>query len=578
MKRSKEAVKIPSDKAEVETTPPQQNSVVIDFKFILAQSAQPAQLNDPKLVFKDLNPGAIPATSMKTPPEKTKSFFFANLLNVIISTLGMFSLGLLAMLITINNMREKNHNETAAYVLGILSFITAIVGKAAIVLYFNTPKLKKILSTIYEKGWIDFFKVRRQSKLSYIGWGINKLLGLNATLFWSGLVQISFHESAKLLTHSDHHFARTIGPYLGMFYVFIWFAACSFYANWLTWATVFDFAYLQKKSVFQWLVESPQYRNQKDDVFHKITQNSNKLLWELKYSLRKNEYETINKPYLNALESALGLPHKAGTFDNQLQAILDFLEQRNNAQTLRLALAKINQDPIVPISRLEWLSRHAIALMTCALAIIGFSNVIGLSDEVWAQWGMRFVSTYGARYLTFYGASEMILLTIYPMMYSLAGLPNHVRAPYVFSNLKLGSIVLLILFVGIFAGLSNGEQSELDQQSSINVVISIFASFLLDSFAIHSIGRSFYESFITDRKKTNPKIKRQRQFLNLQALIGGACDKDKISSSDWQDLIETQTPPGNNNIDRKLFRFWQNPFRKCFDIEDPAVPGLIVSY
>lgn len=516
--------------------------------------------------------------------------------NILATTLGMLSLGLLAMLIIHHSLESEGFRIAAIGAIDAITFSTNIIGKIAIVLYFNGPVFDSLVKQFYQSGIKSFFTIPKRTFWQHLAQAFNYFLSLNASLFWAGLVQITFIKSADLLDEFNSNKAHAAASLIRQWYFYLAFVVCSFYANWLSWPGIHQAAYDQKKSLLQWILEP--YRWLKTSVAFQLEQAHQKILDELKAVINTKSEDRNSKltPRITALVEALNQqekkPKQPESPPINLNDKLDYIIQaKRSPQQWRKAYLQTDKQHSSTLSAWEWGTRHAFALLFTVIGVWGYHNVMGLSDVIWANWSASIISTYFARYAVFYSMAEVIMLIVHPMIYGLVGMLNHGIPSHVFSKLKLGFILATIFGVGICSGLANAEQSDLDHESIFDIVIAGIAAFLTDSFGIYMVFRRFFESRINDSKKPDETTTLEEQYLKLREKGESMVDINDLSGEAVVSLVENnsltihlESPADEEQFDEnrpllmerklvgeryRMFSSIKNCFSTCFSTNDP---------
>lgn len=503
--------------------------------------------------------------------------------NGVATSLGMVSLGLLAMLITHHDLKERDSSPALIIVADTISFFTAILGKIAIVLFFNQPIFVRRFRQIYNNGFSDIFKIQKKSFLEYIGWGLNYILSLNASLFWAGLVQVSFKKSADILDELGSDTAHSAAIQIRQWSVFIIFVLCSFYANWIAWPSIHQSGYQQMKGLLKWSLEARSYRRLKETLGFHVNTVHDKLMKELKKCFKKDNL--IETSHLNALLSVLD--KKVVENENELCPLPKVnwvVDKVKNSPRLLLRKAYLESNPVPPKipTFFEWIRRGVAVVFTIA-SIWGFHNVIGLTDVIWSQWGMSAVSTYGGRYAAYFSMMLVVQSTVYPLIYQLTGMVKYGTPSHVFSKSTLIFILSITIFVAIFGGLANGEQSALDNESVNDIILSSLASSLVDAFCLFMVLCGFFEQRIIESKKTDDETRLKQGYLALQTLGREACKIDEVGETDLHNLskkgnnIQDNTPDNDNDTGteqqkllnkNRMFCCFESRLRSLFNVEN----------
>lgn len=465
----------------------------------------------------------------------------ARTVNAILTTAGMVSIGLLAMLETHDNVNNQRHWSVPAVItMDIIAFFTAIIGKVAIVLHFNEREFLSGFEKILTKTTPDFFKLREKSMLEFTGWAFNVLISINACLFWTGLAQISFLNSSKLLNEFDSSAIKTISTVVKNPFFYLFFLISSFYANMFSWPGIHIGGYYIKKDFFRWLNQHDDYRLLKEDILIRIKTTHQHLLCEMKQAILNN---SESFPQLNALYNKL-CDSESTSAPLALDTIISTISN-TELHKLREAYILLNTTPChsPDASWLYYLKRFFSTAISI-LCIYGFRNILGLTNRVWENWGLEPVSKYGAGLFAYYSMIDVVLLTVNTMIDNLLELPKHGIPPHVFSYKKLSFIFSMIFFIGICGGLANAEQSDLDGESTLSVTVADLSSFLVDSFAIYMIMRGYFENTFLKTPPTEDVLK--KHFITLRNLGNELNNIHSLKSDDIKLLVESLK---NNNTE-----------------------------
>lgn len=466
----------------------------------------------------------------------------ANGFNYTITTIGMVSLGLLAMLITHHDLKTKDWPLETIIPMDALSFITTIIGKTAIVLFFNHKTFINGIKQLSSKKIPDFWNFKKRNWLENLGWCLNLGLSINVTLFWMGLVQVSFKNSGDLLNNFDAASAKKVGYHMQQWYSYIFFMFCSFCANIFGWPNAHYMAFQQKKSFFNWLLldkKNKQLRTQ----FHFILRRSHRnLLKELKNII--NHPELIETPIIDALTLHLikDIESHHSIQETEMLTLIQKLDIIINAdlQSLRQAyLAVLPSTKTKPPAHWQHFIKQSIAIGTTGICIWGFRNVIGISHSVWENWGAENISKKGSGYLTYYSIAETVSLTVYPLLCGLFDIAREGIIPPVFSNFILTFNIAVVFFVGILGGLANAERSYLDSESTFDFIAADLGSFLVDAFAIYMILKIAFENKVNNTPHPSLQSIFKDRFLKLQKRGHQACDLD---SKEAKSVVELTHP------------------------------------
>lgn len=452
----------------------------------------------------------------------------ARQLNRAVTTTGMFSLGLLAALITHHTLEDKEWPIEAIIALDAISLVTAVAGKAAIILFFNEEPFIKGLEKICSKKLPDHFKLSKKTLTEKFQWIINLTLSINVSLFWSGLVQVSFEKSGDLFKKFNTKATSLIGSQLQKPYVYFFFVVSSAYANMLAWPAIHTSAYQQKRNLLGWFWKQPWKSNRDDKKFNeekfRVEKINNKVLHEIKKIIEGVE----KSPFIDKLFSQLPeIDVEGGENTENIENTNNFKQQTINKlnrilklkpNELRALYLKNSDKSQSPLSNKKKTIKYTLSLGITALAVYGYRNVIGLCDDVWKNWNAENVSKYFSSYLSYYSTAEVILQSVYPLICNLFDMVAQGIAPYVFSRKKLLFVIAMVFFVGSFGGLSNSEQSYLDGEKIFDIVNADLASFLVDAFGIYMIFKVAFESRIKEDKNVDLKTTLKKIFLQLQEL------------------------------------------------------------
>lgn len=463
----------------------------------------------------------------------------ARLTNRGITVIGMTSLGLLAALITHHTLENKNWPIEAIVTADAISFFTAISGKVAIVLFFNEAPFLEGFKKICRQQLPDYFKLAQKNKIEKLQWGINLILSVNASLFWGGLVEVSFKKSGDLLKQFDTKTTRVIGDHLQQWYVYLPFVLSSFSANIIAWPGALTGAYQQKKALLNWFRKRPWQSNPREAELNEVNSRVESIHRRVLHELKKIIEGSKQSP---AIDKLLGTANENENGHNNVD---DFhcitINKLDNLLTLRSdelrTLYLENSDTnYTPLSKKQKFLKYSVALGVSGAAIYGYRNVVGLSHTVWKNWHAENVSKYGAAYVAYYSNAEVVLLTAFPLICNLFDVARQGITPYVFSWKKLVFTISMVFFVGVFGGLANAEQSYLDGESIFDVVNADIASFLLDAFSIYMVFKSTFEQKIRESPATNSTIILKQRFLQLQALGQQACALNSLDDEEQETL------------------------------------------
>ncbi len=461
--------------------------------------------------------------------------------NRVVTTTGMISLGLLSALITHHTLKDKEWAVESIIIADIISFLTAVSGKTAIVLFFNEAPFLEGFKKICRKQLPDYFKLSKKNVIEKVQWVINLLLSVNASLFWSGLVGVSFKKSGDLLKQFDTKATRIIGDQLQQWYIYLPFLLSSFYANIIAWPGAHTSAYQQKKAFLGWFLKRPWQPKpnsreiQLNDVNFYAEDTHRRVLQEVKKVIEgDNQSLVIDRLFGIGIESEKNQDSLDDFHQLTINKIDRLLSLKSNQ--LRQLYLRNSNATYTPLSRKQKLLKYGLALGIAGTSIYGYRNIVGLSHVVWKNWDAENVSKYFAGYFAYYSNAEVILLTVYPLICNLFDIVMQGITPYVFSRKKLAFIISVVFFVGVFGGLANAEQSYLDGESTVDIVNSDIASFLVDAFSIHMIFKSTFESKIKESPATDSKTVLKQRFLQLQSLGQEACDVDSIDEMHEESL------------------------------------------
>ncbi|ABS76602.1 hypothetical protein CbuD7D7780_06685 [Coxiella burnetii] len=470
-------------------------------------------------------------------------------INRIITTTGMVSLGLLAGLITHHSLEDKGWPLPLSILADMISFGTAIVGKVAIVLFFNQATALEGFKKICRKQLPDYFRLAEKSVREKLQWSVNFLLSVNSSLFLAGLVEVSFKKSGDLLIEFDTKTTRFMGSQLKQWYIYLPFVLSSLYANMVAWPSAHSSGYEQKKALLNWLRQRPWKPNEKEEKlkevnFH-VRNTHRRVLGELKNIIEGDD----RSPVINRLlEIENSDQREPDDFHQSTLVKVDRLLALEPYELRQKYLGKSDKK-YIPLSSKQFFIKHALALLTTGTSIYGFFNVIGLSHAVWKNWNAEGFSRYGAGYLAYYSMAEIVMLTVYPMFCNLFDIARQGIDPYVFSRRKLAFIISMVSFVGVFGGLANAEQSYLDGESLYDVINADISSFFVDAFSIYMVFKSAFESKIKESPATDSITLLKHQFLKLQLLGNEACALD--TNDDTAALLEKFEEEENDNAEHR---------------------------
>ncbi|OGO91174.1 MAG: hypothetical protein A3F10_01740 [Coxiella sp. RIFCSPHIGHO2_12_FULL_42_15] len=466
-----------------------------------------------------------------------KKINIARNINAFLTTTGMISIGLLAMLETHNNVEKNQHWPLPAVItIDCVAFFTALMGKVAIVLYFNESEFLSGFEKIIRNEIPHFFKLKNKSFLSLFGWMLNILMSLNSCLFWTGLAQVSFIKSGELLNEYESSVAKTAGNLISQPYFFLFFVLSSLYANIFSWPGIHIGGYHLQKSFFQWLNQHNDYRLLKEDITTRMKNTHRHLMLEMKQA-------TLNIPDAFPIVQAL---HNqiifAANGENPTDSIHNMIQNISiaDAKQLRHAYIALNAEPHTPESSVLYYLKRFISFALSGLSVYGFRNILGLAEMVWDNWGMKRVASYGAGLFAYYSIAVVVFLTVYPTLNNLLNLHKEGIPPHVFSHKTLLFILSMVFFIGICGGLANAEQSDLDGESTLDVANADISSFLIDSFAIYMIPKNYLENKISAAplQNENEILQFKKHFITLKNTGNHVCNIDHLSEYDLKELAE----------------------------------------
>ena len=486
----------------------------------------------------------------------------AKTVHALVTVAGMTSLGLLAMLLTHYDLEKKDWPMEGIIPADVITFLTAIAGKVSIVLYFNQPAFLDTFNKLYKCQKWDIFSYQNQGLSGYLGLLVNFALTVNGGLFWSGLTEVSFLQCADLLDHT------LFGKYFREPAVVYSFMACCFYANFFAFPGVHSGIWHQSKAFSKWMLRSADYCQQNDELHQRMINTHRLLMHELKALIDQPDAPS---PVLDRLLHRAG-PHDYEAMTPDLNQKLESLQALDMAGLRRgyvLANQKPYQSPAMIARYLRYLLAGSLTVTTsCALR-----NVLGLSDDVWQNWGAPEVSKYGSGMAAYASMIAVAILSVYPMVNKCAVLAmNCELPPHVFSKARLALIISTVLFVGIVGGFGTAEQSALDGEGGLDMVNAIMASFLIDAFSIYMIMRLRFEGTALEINDTHQEtreafVKQQsqgEQALELDNLnLDERAELSSLAQQNAQELTEPESKKADYSSQR-LFCCLERPLRRMF--------------
>ena len=431
------------------------------------------------------------------------------IINFCVIVLAMTTFANLGYVMTAEQLDGKL-DDGFLYVLAIVVWVATFFAKGAVVLYFSNQGLKAAI----EKNSLDLLGCCGDSVRNNFKKAAFMFSAVVCAVFWAYLADLAFKECNQLTKGKDGVIYDMFSSEALKYLVIV----CSLISNLSAWYNV------QQCGV-------PVFKNLLGDLYSLFTDHSNfvknkktkiallkeykelynTLIHHLKNSNPKNS-NPINKDCLLDGQIPLPLIGFANVLklnrlphSNAMYTIFDFCAKKDDDSDSDHAkyifdkmLNYFNQtgkiSNISSISYMRAMFSEYVALACLIIAIIGFSNVLHLSDVIWGNLGAKEISEYGVSYVNYFSLFLSLLITVYIPVRSLLDSFMTSFNKNLLTGFETFVIAIFVVMIGVLGGLANGEQSVLANQEILTTIFAILASGAVDAFVIPTMLNQYFEN------------------------------------------------------------------------------------